>query len=205
MTRSISIFAACLGLLLASPARGQTPAQAARHQLDCRAAAEVLSAGASEARQKWALGWIRHCGNDEWARNINVALLRTRASTDVDLLEDLWFATQQLRDARLYQTAVLIAGDRSASVPSRVLALRGLRWLARGPDRIVDGYEAMVSGPDPLARERGWCSDRPVSGWTWYENRPLPADFRERILELAARLKVDSTQPREVRSAANCV
>jgi hypothetical protein len=108
-----------------------------------------------------------------------------------------------LRDARLFAEVLALAGDRSASIPARVVAFMTLAKLKMPPDLHVR-FEDFVRGPD--AKGIPSC----VAGMSTHAREPrlgpvpLPEDFRAQIAEVTGRVRDDPAEPPEVRNAAAC-
>jgi hypothetical protein len=105
---------------------------------DCRVAANKLASNPHSEAYRWALayGRLAECG-DVGARALAGAVQGSSATRDLHLLQEMtlaapdpaamepivWAATR-LRDASVYETALAIVSDPTASVAARVQAIR---------------------------------------------------------------------------------
>jgi hypothetical protein len=129
---------------------------------------------------------------------------RARISSDVPIIQRAILPVVFFQDGTLFRQVMEIAGDRSASVPARVVAFTALARI-RNPHRSAD-YEGFRGGLDEHGVPRGGCgrgpmlhTPAPVAGPT-----PLPVDYLQRIDALRKRVQRDQAAPADVRSAAAC-
>jgi hypothetical protein len=121
---------ACGGMLLGSsaPARSQeshgeragNDSAASLRLAQCRAAGSILKHGPAHPRRAWAVSYVRWCPDEgpefyaeEWRA----------AGADTSALEALVFYSARMRDARIYETAMDVARDRSRPDVVRVAAM----------------------------------------------------------------------------------
>jgi hypothetical protein len=128
-------------------------------------------------------------------------MLRARTATDTAFLDKLTFPLIDLRDGRVYETALSIAGDRRASVPARVFAFRALVWTLE-PGGMIDYVDLVDERRDdrhrrcnPAGAHLHW---RPTLG------APIPADYEALIHRLAEATVQDTSAMRQIRRAAAC-
>jgi hypothetical protein len=217
--RFVSVAALLLSLTGASSAEGQrtqsaTSAAAAKCQLAARFL--ELTAQAPTLKDPEAIRLLAELrdvattrllacgtlGTNAAARVIRV----TRTLTDVPALEAAVGGYLNLRDTAVFHAALDVAGDRSASAPARVFALRTLWVLRTGKFWIT--YDRMLPLPESTPSyvvgkcERGltMADGKPF----WYEGAALPAGFGEQIISFAGQIWRDSSQPTVVRAAAEC-
>ena len=141
-------------------------------------------------------------GTNAVARVIRI----TRTLTDVPALEAAVGGYRNLRDTAVFRAALDVAGDRSASAPARVYALRNLWVLRTGKFWIT--YDSMLPLPESTpSYVLGKC-DRGLSITDakpfWYEGAALPSDFSVQIISFAGQIWKDPSQPTVVRAAAEC-
>lgn len=191
---ALLVIASCMAPL---GAHAQPAADAARHQNDCRIAVQVVTTGQPQARQEWALSKIRSCGADA-GRALASIIPRLREVPDTARLNRYFSATREVYDGQIFDAAFAIAGDRTASTPARVFALRSLIWSGN-PGRLLS-YTDLAGD----ASGRTHCAGGFTSHVSLTAGAPLPAGYDARVRELAARLARDSSVPVEVRRAAQC-
>ncbi|HEX8393737.1 MAG TPA: hypothetical protein VF665_15460 [Longimicrobium sp.] len=128
-------------------------------------------------------------------------MLRSRQSADTAYLNAITYPTNELRDRGVFEAALAIAGDKSASVPARVFANRVLYW-ALLPSAGVD-YNTLVDidgdGRDKCIR---YGQSFHYSVKTTSE---LPSDYREQSYRVTWAATRDLTEPAPVRQSAACV
>lgn len=125
------------------------------------------------------------------------AWLRTRMETDLRKLEELYRRFWRARDATLFEAARSIASDPTASAPSRVYSTMMLmvQLFDRDPE-----YSSFTSVDPSHLCLVGVVYDRSI-----YAGQPLPADARERGLQVGQQLANDARNPAIVRSAGRCL
>ena len=201
MRNLVMAFFTCI--VLASPGGAQSNPDSVKHVNRCRLADQILRTGHPQPHQQWARGYIGYCGADAWGRAAAAAVARLRTSDDHRALEVEWGQLRLLRDSVLFAVASDIAGDTAASVPARVLAMRHLMGLV-DPNRVFD-FDRMTQGFDTSGNRVEPCLERHAAGrQAQHRGVALPSDYVRRITDLLNRIASDSTQPREVRSAASC-
>lgn len=119
-----------LATLIAAPspahAQGNERSQEARHEAECRLAAQVLTRGQPANKRAWALSKIKTCGA-RGGRALADALedhrsAERRSASQEEIVE----AASEIVDRELFRTALDIATDRSASPVGRIQAIRVL-------------------------------------------------------------------------------
>jgi hypothetical protein len=199
MTRLVrpSLWSVALaGVCACAPAAvtAQTSPDSVQQRNNCRLAEQVLAAGHPAPREEWALGVVWNCA--EAGPTLARSLSAARASTDTAYLNALTAPSNRIRDGSVFAAAANLAQDRSASVPARVAAFRTLIFAVR-PGWYVDFASLM----DPNIVQ---CFLPPSPHSRILNGTPLPADYVAQVGSLASRIRGDSTEPRVVRSAANC-
>jgi hypothetical protein len=189
-------------LLVTSTAHAQTDPDSVKLRNDCRLASQVLRTGHPAPHLDWARGMIRYCGHNQWADAVAAAISRTRSSTNERELASEWRHLWMLKDAVLLDSVQSIASDHSASVGSRLWALRTLANLI-DPEGIYGALTETDSG-DPDGRPV--CIVSRAAGVTMsYTRRPLPPDYVGRARATAASIISDESDVPTLRTAARCV
>ena len=165
-----------------------------QHRNDCRLAEQVLRTGHPAPREDWALAMIWTCAQSGPA--VAEALSVARASSDTAYLNALTSPLIRLRDGSVFAAALTLAGDRGASVPARVAALRALMYAVR-PGGYVDF--ASLGSPQTIN-----CFGTSATDSRVLNGAPLPANHVESVGVLADGLQKDASEPDAIRSAANC-
>lgn len=152
--------------------------------------AEDLAADAAvnvaEKRQQ-ARAQLVSCGSvaSEYAASV---ISETRSLVDTTLLRTELSSFGEIRDASVFAAALEVAGDRAASVPARMYALRTLLVLSTG--------SCGRCWPDDSGHD-----DRHV----WRGGTPLPSDAGSQSRVLARRIANDASEPERLRTVAGCV
>lgn len=195
-----------LALLVVLPAaaHGQADPDSVKRRNDCRLAAQVIETRHPAPREDWAWQIIPMCEPGLKVQAYRTAVLAVRTSTDRIALARAIRPVAGFRDGALFEDVLRLAGDRSASVPARVMAFVALASISN--PRAAPTYDEFGSGVDERGTPRRSCSRRsahlfePAPGVT-----PMPADSVEQIRALTNRVWQDATEPGPVRSAAACV
>lgn len=183
--------------------QAQVNADSVKHRNDCRLARQVLESGHPAPHTDWALRQIGGCGAEEYGASIAAAVRRRRTASDTAVLGRLWNPMHFLQDGSLFGAAVEIAGDRAASVPSRVFALLALIH-ATGVGTGAT-YRSVTGGFDEHGFVRGGCANRTVYDDVRITGSPLPADWRAQVVAIGERLRSDPSEPLDIRTAASCL
>jgi hypothetical protein len=184
-------------------AHGQVDPDSVRRRNNCRLAEQVISIGHPEPRTEWAWQYIGFCEPSRKVRVYRAAIQQARTSTDTTLIFRAILPAVGLRDGVLFREVVEVAGDRSASVPARVIAFVALAAI-RNPNR-SPSYDEFIGGLDENGIPRRSCSARRSHPYIYDEGpTPLPADYLKQIENLSSRVRLDPSQPADVRSAAAC-
>lgn len=188
--------AVLLAAVLPLGLHGQVPADSVHLRNNCRLAEQVLSTGHPAPHWSWALTTIARCRTGGPA--LASAIRGTRTSTDTALLNAVTRPSSQLRDKVVYEAALSIASDRTASTPARVFAIRTLLWAFIPGSWIT--YSNLVGSP-----ESGACygGGQPLHSYVVVGER-LPSDYARRVNDLGLRVARDTSEPSEVRAAAGC-
>lgn len=181
----------------------QAHADSVHHRNDCRLARQVIETGQPSRHTDWALRQIGGCGSEVYGASIAAGVRRLRAETDTAVLGRLWNPMHFLQDGSLYDAALEIAGDRAASVPSRVFALLALIHASRLGTSAT--YPGVTGGFDEHGFVRGGCGNITVYDDVRITGTPLPADWRAQVQALGERLRSDLSEPLDVRTAASCL
>lgn len=198
------IMVVLFSIVLTSVGYAQENPDLVKHRNECRLAEQIMTTGHPEPHRQWARGYIAFCGGESWGRAAAAAVLRSRMSPDRSSLQAEWARVHLLRDSTLFAAALNVAGDVTASVPARVLAIRYLLGLIE-PNRVIT-YQLMVEELDARGRRRGPCFERLAAGrQAEYRGVPLPAGHRERVVALLRQISSHPAQPAPVRSAALCL
>lgn len=174
-------------------------ARVAQRRTDCRLAAQVLRTGHPAPKSDWALAVIPTCGADG-AQALGEAFRAARASTDTIALDRLTRPALWLRDNSLFNAALEIGADRSATPQARVFAIRTLLWVMVPGGGV--GYADLAD--EVQGRTRNCLGFGPSTHVVVRRGEPLPSDFEQRIRSLATRIINDPHEPRPVRRAAVC-
>lgn len=188
-----------LGLLACAPAgmAAQRPGPA-----DCSAAAEAMRRSSDRDHRAQAVERLKACPDDLRVETY-LAVLRGDRQLDRGEAMTAAYPVVALRDDRLFQEVVLLAGDKTASVPARVVAFMALRVI-RDPSS-APRYEGFTGGVD--ARGIPYVSCAAIRSHPQdFRDGPVPfsADYLERIEAVSRRVFRDESEPAAVRSAAAC-
>lgn len=194
-----------MACLVLSPATGwaQANSDPAVHSNDCRLARQVIETGHPAPHMEWALGYIGNCDRQLWGRTVAIGLWRLRTSTDLDELAHIWADTQWLRDRHLFEAALEIGGDKSASLPARMFAVRALLMLVA--PGVQPSYQELLRIRETSTGRRWICTLGITRDAHMRPGVPLPADYEEEAEALAKRIEADPSEPEELRYAAKCV
>ena len=196
-----------LTLVCLATAAGSLKAQAAPDTIklrnDCRLAEQALRTGHPGPKVSWARTFLPNCRTEQWASAATAAIGRLRTSPDQQQLLTEWHGVYVLRDASVFALARAIALDPAASTPARIEAMRHLAGLI-DPSGIYDLLTQGVPGRSRVVRP--FCASGRAAGEQFrFTGAPLPADFREQIRNVGARLRDGAAAPEPVRRAAECL
>lgn len=158
---------------------------------DCRLAAQILETGHPQPHSAWALETIGRC---EESAGAALAALWTSPAADADALEQLFRASAQVRDQRIYDAVVRAAEDGGQPTIVRLTALRVLAAYVE-PSAAVPPDYLMEADPDAYrvaSRNHATQIDGAV---------PLEADVRAPVRALLVRLSGDGADA-SMRAAA---
>lgn len=205
MTLMTSIFAArlrhlLLGATWAATVSGVAEAQAnpdsVKLRNDCRLAAQTIATGHPAPHIEWAFDRIPDCGS-EGATALATAIRAHRAMTDTAALDRLTTPTRYIVDAGLFQAALDLLADASASEPARIFAVRSLLWTLGNH---VEIYYGNLVGPGMPKCAKSLMTDIPT-----YRVSPLPVDAKAQIIRSGERLWNAADTPPSLRAAASCL
>jgi hypothetical protein len=134
-----------------------TRADSVRHRNNCRLARQVITTGVPADRRGWALAYLRDCGA-EGGSALAQALGSLRYGRVPDV-EALVFASGDLSDRSIADTALAIASDAGVPSQARIQALRVLNSQLL-PGSFVS-YEELA-GPTPVGQT--FFVERPSAG-----------------------------------------
>jgi hypothetical protein len=181
-------------VLVAACAVAQTNPDSVKHRDDCRLAAQVLSHGRPAPRYEWALQMAWRC--PEAASALGEEMEKMATVRDTAVLNALTQPTIQLRDGRLFDTALRVASDKHASTEARIFAIRTLIYTMR-PGGGID-YR------DLAERDRSCYGFGPSQHQTITQGAPVPTDYVARANAVGRQLAADTTEPDAVRHAGMC-
>lgn len=189
-------FAGLVALAACAPATmtAQANPDSVHHRNDCRLAEQVLSTGHPAPREEWALGVIWNCRDA--GPTLAATLVAAKASMDTAYLNALTAPFIQFRDGHVFAAAFSLVGDRSASVPARVAAIRVLMYAVR-----PGGYVDPAALPNPRTVN---CFGMPSPHSEVLNGAALPSDYLDRVRTLMSRMERDQTEPEGLRHAASC-
>jgi hypothetical protein len=187
-------------LLVAAPL--PLSAQARRANVPCDSVPFLLQAGPKGIGFQRAAKVMPTCGQQ--ARTAIATSIRTlRQSSDSAELSELHEVADTWKDGAIFEAALTVAADRTASARARVHAFSYLLRL-RSPYNGVS-YQQLAAGLDANGLPREGCGNRRNSESGFYAGgSPLPGDWATRRRAIARRVFEDKTEPTEVRSAAAC-
>lgn len=166
---------------------------------DCRLAAQVLTTGQPRPRLEWAAHVMPGC--PQAGHTVATALTEYRSASDTVFLNWITLPANSLRDGEVFNAAMDVLQDRSASPTARVFANRVLLWLLYPTAGVY--YSTLVDldgdGRHPCLAF-GASSHASVR-----EGAPLPSDWRSRIHAANTRILQDAGEPAPVRQSAVCV
>lgn len=188
-------------ILGVSDLAGQASPDSAHHRNVCRLAAQVIQSGEPAPRRDWARDQITTCPG-EIAPALVGAMSRLAGSTDTAILAQVYDLTFFVQSPDVFSEAIRVAGDPSASLPARALALRSLYWtISRHPASI--SMAGLMTYADSTAYGRCWVTGQ--GPHSWIVQAPLPADYRAQARALGARLRGRTSEPWVIRGIAACI
>lgn len=163
---------------------------------DCRLAIQAVRTGHPRPHLAWAYQQLRICGA-EGAAALAERLSELRKSSDKALWHFVTYpAVRDLRDRRLFEVSLSIAGDPAASETARAYAFRNLIWIV-SPSADLETF-------DPWVTEGLGCLGARTDA-VQTEGEPLPPDAESRIRDVALTAYRDRNASNGVRTAALCV
>lgn len=194
--RAVAFAAGLVMVAACAPAvmTAQANPDSIHHRNDCRLAEQVLSTGHPAPREEWALGVIWNC--PDAGATLAAALTAARTSADTAYLNALTAPFIQLRDGQVFAAALTVAGDRGASLPARVAAIRTLMYAVR-----PGGYVDPAALPNPRTVN---CFGMPSPHSEVLNGAPLPSDYLAQVHALMSQIQSDTSEAEGIRHAANC-
>jgi hypothetical protein len=195
-------FAFLLALAAGSRAIGAQADPDSVHRIDCHLVAQVVMTGFPAAKIEWAFAMVGNCGN-EGIHALAVGIASMKSSVDTLFLLNLSRQAGYYRDGGIFESALSVAGDPSASAPARIYALLTMQHIIS--PRSGNSYAEATSdfdanGSPKCTRLTIDYSHQPVRpGIT-----PLPSNYEEQARDLARRIEADASAPALVRAAAQC-
>ena len=194
--RAVAFAAGLVGVAACAPATmtAQANPDSIHHRNDCRRAEQVLSTGHPAPHEEWALGVVWNCRDAGPA--LAAALTAARTSADTAYLHALTAPFIQLRDGHVFEAALSVAGDRAASQPARVAAIRTLMYAVR-----PGGYVDPAALPNPSTVN---CFGMPSPHSEVLNGAPLPSDYLAQVRALMWQIQNDTSEAAGIRHSANC-
>ena len=187
-----------LCMLLPAPVLGQgAPGRAVEARERCQVDSTLVAAVDTSAAGRRALDRLVACTSERGSAAA-AGLRRLRHAGDRRLLER-YAAFGWDGDTAVTSALADVAGDRLASVPARVVAFGRMTALLR-PGRAIR-YEQLTGGLDEWGFPVGSCGGHAAHSAEVALRPEDAANFRS----LARRVRADTTEPPDVRSAAACV
>lgn len=192
--RHIFAVAALLGAMPVAGAHAQSNPDSVKQRNECRLAAQVVRTGNPAPHAEWAANYLPFCDRALYVQALEHALLRLRTSTDSAALLLHWGNAGFWQDRALFNTVVTVAQDRSASLQSRLWALR---TLARYLDPEGRYTIQSISGPDCILGRAlpGHFVLRVITPW--------PSDWRDRARAVGSQVAEEANAT--LRTAGRCV
>ena len=198
---TLVVLAVCLCTAISQSLAGQVDPDSIKHRNDCRLASQVLTLGQPATREGWALNIIVSCGN-EGGVALSRTLERYQRSLNPSVMEPIVWAATRLRDASVYETALAMTSDPTASIAARVQAIRILSAQldpqGGGASASYD-YYAMSRTTEKGVGIDGLIAtaDDPI-----FTGRALPSDALSRAEHRMRRVAGDPHTPQPIRNAA---
>lgn len=192
----IYLFAILLAITSHASLSAQEVDDTTEQRRNCERAVPILTTGVQSASSddwSWALHEAHRCGAT--AGNAYAAAIRAgRFSVDTAALNTLTAPTRKFRDGQIFEAALAVAGDPSASTPARIFAFRTLMWTAWPMSPLE--YDDLEQG-----RCTGVNGGLHVSlGW----GAPVPPDYLARMRATSLAVFNDLSAPGQLKHAAAC-
>lgn len=196
----LSVVVACLSC---ASAFGQSPEADAARLIRCNQATRSVESGSPGRGANSAWRNLASCAIGVRVGVYLNAMRRARTSSDLEFVSQALMAIAGLQDERLFAEGLAIAGDREATREARVVAFMALAILRNS--RASPRYEQFIGGLSPQGVPLGGCSAMSTHGAAAEQGpQPLQGDYKARILVVRNRVRRDTTEPADVRSAAAC-
>ena len=196
--RTLLLLVLCAASFTAASLHGQASPYEIKRRNDCRLAEQVLRAGHPAPHLRWAGGLARYCPSSGAA--VAEAMNRNRTSADTALLNAITLPMMNLRDGRVYDMALDVARDKTASVPARMFAIRALVW-ALEPGGVIEYADLADEWPE--GRQRICTRGTPLH-LILTRGEPVSANLGEVINKFGEQTESDASEPRPIRRAAFC-
>jgi hypothetical protein len=196
-----SLFSSCVALAalvtLSPRADAQVNLDSLRAAHTCEAALRIVQRGHPDKKEDWAWSTLPGCGaaasgaaRDAW--------LVQRTVTDTLQIAETFSRLWSFRDASLFEAAMGVAADASATVESRIVSVMML--VEQLLDHELTEYRYFSTTPGTGVCRIGDVFDRQIRVGT-----PLAVDARQRAHTLAQSLAGATTAPAAVQSAGRCL
>jgi hypothetical protein len=182
---------ACV-LPAALDAQAEQAAAAWRAQACEQALNATAEASARDAEWRRSVSYLPACGPAGGAA-LARELTRLESSTDIDELTQSYRAISRIRDAQVFEAALEVVGDASATPGSRIVGLKILITL-NDPGQAKLSISSFVpdSQPDFVRQDHHGVSD----------GESLPADWRQRTRTRIEEVAEDADESEAMRFAA---
>lgn len=183
-----------LGYLVPAALAGQAEqaSSAWRAQACVQALNATAEASARDAEWRRSVSYLPACGPAGGAA-LARELTRLESSTDIDELTQSYRAISRIRDAQVFEAALEVVGDASATPGSRIVGLKILITL-NDPSQAKLSISSFLPGsqPDFVRQDHHSVSD----------GEPLPADWSQRTRTRIEEVAEDADESEAMRFAA---
>jgi hypothetical protein len=202
--RTLFIFIAAL-FCGCGTAWGQASPDSVKHRNDCRLAEQIISTGHPQPHAAWASTEILTCGHDVFTRTALTALQQLRASSDTSALGLVWNRVLlRVNSQAVFDAALDIAQDRSASVQARAFAFLGMLRMLR-PNAVLSFSTVTNTTDRPSPYRSSYCYDGfGPSTRPWVMGSPVAVDGASRVRAVGSAVWSDAGTAPELRAAAYC-
>lgn len=174
----------------------------------CDGWSRALEAGGPGAVRALTEGWLAGCPS-VGPSALSGAVLRTRTSTDLQLLTQLTLRGSAVTHPRIFDAAATVAMDAGATIAARRGSLLILSAQLGSGVGLAVGNESMIMDDRMLTLEiptASFCTSAPNIGYyVPPASEPLPADAPRRVARVFDALRYDTTVPPLVRGLAICL
>lgn len=194
---TISLALAATFALGASRVHAQVNLDSLRAAHTCAAALRIVELGHPDKKEDWAWSTLPGCGTAASAAARDSWMLQ-RTVSDTGQLSEVFTRLWTFRDASLFDAAMSVASDGSATAQARVFSV--MMVLEQLLDRPFADYQYFSNTPPTGVCRIASVFDRPIHVGT-----PLAADSRTRGRTLAQSLAANASAPTTVQSAGRCL